>query len=78
MNEYYELILIPVIVGLLEIVKSFNIDKKFIPIFSICFGLLFVFLVNQNRNIDVNIIDGFIIGLSSVGLYSSGKNIVKR
>ena len=78
MNEYYELMLIPLIVGLLEIVKSFNIDKKYVPLFSLFLGLLFVFIGNKDGNIDSNVIDGLIVGLSSVGLFSSSKNLVKR
>ena len=78
MDDYYNLVLIPIVVGMVEIVKCFNLNKKYIPVFSILFGILMVFISNSDVEWNKNLIDGLIIGLSSVRLYSGVNSLLIR
>jgi len=65
-------LLIPVVVGLVEIVKSFKIRDNYLPIISIIFGIILTWILD-----DFNILQGIIVGLSASGLYS-GKAIIGK
>lgn len=72
--EYLDLILIPIVMGILEVVKKANINEKFIPVLAIILGLIFGILFDD-VGMREGIIQGLYIGLSSVGLYSGYKNV---
>jgi len=66
-------LLIPVVTGLVEIVKGAKVPNRFLPIVSIFFGLLLTFLLN-----DFNILQGVIVGLSASGLYKGTKTLIGK
>ena len=76
-NEYLTLVLVPILIGILQVIKKAEFfDVKFIPIASLVLGLLLGILFS-GFEIREGIIAGLFIGLSAVGLYSSTTNIIE-
>lgn len=73
MFEFYELVVIPIILGIVEVFKRVGFPVKYSPLLSLALGLIFgVFYLDVLKE---GIIVGLIIGLSATGLYSGSKNI---
>lgn len=73
-----QLVMIPVITGLCELAKQLGIPKRFIPLLSLVLGLFFgVFYISPSDVLE-GILQGFVIGLSSIGLYSGPKNLMRK
>ena len=76
-NEYLTLILVPILIGVLEVIKRADIiNTKFIPIVSLALGIL-LGLVFSGFDLKNGIIAGLFIGLSAVGLYSGTTNVIE-
>jgi hypothetical protein len=73
--EYAGIALIPLVIGLAEIVKNLGLNAKFIPIISLIFGLVAGIIFLNPSDIKAGIIQGIFIGLSASGLYSGVKNV---
>lgn len=73
--EYIELVLIPLLIGVLEGIKRTGFNTKFIPLLAILLGLP-LGIVYSGFDVKEGIIVGILIGLSSVGLYSSTKSTI--
>lgn len=77
-NEYITLLLVPILMGLLEVIKrTETLDKKFIPAASVLLGVL-IGIVFTGFDIKEGIITGLFIGLSAVGLFSGTKNTIEK
>lgn len=75
-SEYITLILVPILIGVLEVIKrSEIINSKSIPIVSLILGVL-LGIVFSGFDIKDGILAGLFIGLSAVGLYSGTINVV--
>jgi len=75
--EYAGIALIPVVIGLAEVVNKLGLNPKFIPVVNLVFGLITgIFFLNPG-DIKAGIIQGLFIGLSASGLYSGVKNTVE-
>ena len=75
--EVSDIVLIPVIIGLTEILKMYGLPKKLIPIISLLLGIgggIFYLFPDDWKS---GILGGIIMGLSASGLYSSGKTMVR-
>lgn len=72
--DYVELVLIPVLIGILEAIKKAGFNSKFIPLLSIVIGVL-IGIVYSGFDLKQGIMTGLFIGLSAVGLYSGVKNV---
>ncbi|MSU01918.1 phage holin family protein [Tissierella pigra] len=76
-NEYLTLILIPILIGVLEVIKKSDLfNPKFIPIASLVLGIL-LGIIFTGFNVKDGIIAGLFIGLSAVGLYSGTTNAIE-
>lgn len=69
-------ILIPVIVGLVEVVKRIGLANRFAAPLSLIFGIggAFVF---PATTIPLTVLTGIILGLSAAGLYAGTKATIK-
>ncbi|MEB3428884.1 phage holin family protein [Citroniella saccharovorans] len=74
--DNFDILIVPLIVGILEVVKKFDIDKKFIPLASILIGVVFSFLKNGFSTDTILVGIGY--GLSACGLYSGTKNAIEK
>lgn len=75
--EYAGIAIIPLLIGILEVIKKLGINKKYIPIISLLLGIGTGILLFTDGDFKVGIIKGIYIGLSAVGLYSGGKNTIE-
>lgn len=76
-NEYITLILVPILIGILEVLKRTELfDKKFIPVASLVLGVI-LGIVFTGFDIKDGIVAGLFIGLSAVGLYSGTTNVIE-
>ena len=70
------LALIPVLVGVVQVVKVLGVGSRFLPLVSLLLG---VGAVGALAGFDVaSIIEGVVIGLSAVGLWSGATNTVGK
>jgi L-cystine uptake protein TcyP (sodium:dicarboxylate symporter family) len=73
MNEFFSLVVIPIILGVVEVMKRAGFPVKFSPLLSLVLGLFFgIFFIDALKE---GIIVGLMVGLSATGLYSGSKNI---
>jgi len=69
-------ILIALTIGIVEVIKGFELDKRFLPIVAIVIGLVASIISNIGGDIIMNIFTGIGIGLASCGLFDFGKKTV--
>lgn len=67
-------LLLAVVIGLTEVVKRLGLNDKYAPVFAIVLGVILSFGVERSITFDATL-EGIVLGLTSVGLYSSAKNI---
>ena len=72
----YGMALVPVIMGLVELLKRVGIPKKYVPVFAILLGILcgLYYLAPDDPGKPFL---GIVMGLSSIGLYSGTKILIK-
>jgi len=76
--EYAGIAIVPLIIGLSEVIKKIGFNQKFIPVVNLILGLAAgIFFLNP-EDLKAGIIQGIFIGLSASGLYSGTKNIVQE
>lgn len=78
MIEVYDVVLIPLIIGLVELLKYFGIPKQFIPIASLTLGITLGIIYVYPDDLKAGILVGLMIGLSASGMYSSGKAMIEK
>lgn len=76
--EYSGIALIPLVIGLSEVMKKIGFNQKFIPIVNLVFGLVAGMVFINPGDIKAGVIQGLFIGLSASGLYSGVKNIAEE
>jgi hypothetical protein len=73
MFEFYQFVVIPIIIGIVEVVKRAGLPNKFSPLVSLAIGLFFGFVFLDTFK--ESLIIGLMVGLSATGLYSGSKNL---
>lgn len=74
--QSYAVMLIPIILGLIEVAKVLRMPKRFAPLLAVLLGILAGIFYLEAESLSHSILLGIALGLSSVGLYSSTKNII--
>lgn len=72
--EYAGIPIVPVIIGISEILKNLGFNAKFVPVVNLILGLMAGILLNLD-DIKKGIVIGLAVGLSASGLYSGVKNV---
>ena len=70
----YDVLIVPFIVGIVEIVKKLGLPSKFCPVASVILGVIIGLVYISPNDIAQGILVGASLGLSAVGLYSGTKN----
>ncbi|AOV07572.1 hypothetical protein [Sporosarcina ureilytica] len=78
MFEVYDVILLPLIVGIVEIFKRTGVHKKFLPLISLLLGIIVGVVYVTDFDWKQGILVGAMLGLSASGLYSSSKNTFEK
>lgn len=68
------LALVPVVIALTQIVKSFVLDSRWAPLVSIAFGILGAFIVPM-ETVPLTVLQGILIGLMSSGLFTGVRSL---
>lgn len=74
----YGIALIPVLVGLNELLKRSGLPARYIPLSSLIIGFFFAFYYLAPGDFKRSLLLGTVIGLSAVGLFSGTKNTFVR
>ncbi|NLM22756.1 MAG: hypothetical protein GX210_01520 [Firmicutes bacterium] len=74
----YGVALVPVIVGLSELLKRAGLPSRFIPLVSLVLGIFFAVYYLSPGDIKRGLLLGVVLGLSSIGLFSGTKNTFAR
>jgi hypothetical protein len=78
MFQVYDVALIPIIIGLVEILKGIGLPKKMMPFISVILGLAAGIFYVYPLDLKGGIIVGLMLGLSASGLYSGAKNTIEK
>lgn len=76
--EIYDVVLIPLIIGMVELLKMYGMKKRFLPPIALVFGIVGGIFYVYPEDIKAGILVGVMMGLSASGLYSGGKAVVER
>ena len=77
--QVYDIALIPLIIGLVQVLKYFGFKKKwFLPMASLLFGILAGVIYVYPNDVTSGILIGVMMGLSASGMYSGGKAIFEK
>ncbi|MDY0410371.1 hypothetical protein ACFFIS_16735 [Virgibacillus soli] len=78
MFEVYDVMLIPLILGLVELFKGLGLKRKFLPVVSVVLGLGAGIFYVYPEDVKGGILFGLMLGLSASGLYSGTKNTLDK
>ena len=77
--QVYDVVLIPLIVGLVQILKYFGFKKKwFLPLASLLFGVMAGVIYIYPHDVKAGILIGLMMGLAASGLYSGSKAMIEK
>lgn len=71
----YDIALIPLISGLVEVFKQVGIPKKYSLLLSIVIGILLSIVYTDSIDLKKGILMGVMLGLSASGLYSGTRSV---
>ena len=76
--EIYDVVLIPLIIGTVELLKMYGMKKRLLPLVALVFGIVGGVFYVYPEDIKAGILVGVMMGLSASGLYSGGKAVVEK
>ena len=76
--EIYDVVLIPLIIGIVELLKMYGMKKRLLPFMSLVFGVVGGIIYIYPHDIKAGILVGLMMGLSASGLYSGGKAVIEK
>lgn len=76
--EYAGIAIIPLLIGILEVLKKVGLKEKYVPAVSVSLGIVIGIGLFGNGGIKAGLVQGIFIGLSAVGLYSGTKNALEK
>ncbi len=78
MFEIYDVVIIPLIMGIVELFKRAGVSKKVLPFIALVIGIVIGVVYVADVDWRQGILIGGMLGLSASGLYSSAKNTVEK
>ena len=78
MFEIYDVVIIPLILGIVELFKRAGVSKKILPFIAVGVGLIVGVVYVTDFDWKQGILVGAMLGLSASGLYSSSKNTFEK
>jgi len=67
--------LVPIIVGISQVVKNTGFPSKFIPLLNLVLGIGLTFLSFDGLAWHEQVIQGLMVGLSACGIYDQSKSL---
>ncbi|KXH81804.1 hypothetical protein [Sporosarcina sp. HYO08] len=78
MFELYDVLIIPLILGIVEMFKRAGINAKWLPFISLALGIAIGIVYVANGDWKQGLLVGAMLGLSASGLYSGTKNTLEK
>jgi L-cystine uptake protein TcyP (sodium:dicarboxylate symporter family) len=78
MFELYDVVIIPLIVGIVEMFKRAGVSKKILPFIAVILGIAIGVVYVTDFDWKQGVLVGAMLGLSASGLYSSSKNTFEK
>ena len=78
MFEVYGVALIPLIIGVVQVLKTIGLKKKYLPLAALLLGLAGGIFYIYPGDLKAGVIIGIMMGLSASGLYSGTKNALEK
>jgi L-cystine uptake protein TcyP (sodium:dicarboxylate symporter family) len=78
MFELYDVVIIPLIMGIVEMFKKAGVSKKLLPFIAVILGIAIGVVYVTDFNWKQGVLVGAMLGLSASGLYSSSKNTFEK
>ncbi|WP_374019201.1 transposase [Paenibacillus thiaminolyticus] len=76
--EISDVMIVAVIVGLVEIAKGLGLPNRLAPVLSIILGIAAGVVYLTPGDLKMGVMYGIICGLTSCGLYSTGKSALRK
>jgi L-cystine uptake protein TcyP (sodium:dicarboxylate symporter family) len=76
--ELYDVVIIPLIVGIVEMFKRAGVSKKLLPFIAVILGIAIGVVYVTDFDWRQGVLVGAMLGLSASGLYSSSKNTFEK
>jgi L-cystine uptake protein TcyP (sodium:dicarboxylate symporter family) len=76
--ELYDVVIIPLIVGIVEMFKRAGVSKKLLPFIAVILGIAIGVVYVTDFDWKQGVLVGAMLGLSASGLYSSSKNTFEK
>lgn len=76
--ELYDVVLIPLIIGMVELLKIYGMKKRLLPVMAMIFGIVAGIVYVYPHDMKAAILIGLMMGLSASGLYSGGKAMTRN
>ena len=74
----YIVIIVPLIVGLMQVAKNTGLDTKYVSLLNLVLGVGFAFLFPVSPFIQETLIIGIMAGLSAGGSYDIIKPVIQK
>ena len=78
MFEIYDVVLVPLIMGIVEVFKRAGVSKRLLPLIALVIGIAIGVVYVTNFEWKQGVLVGALLGLSASGLYSSSKNTFEK
>lgn len=78
MFEIYDIVIVPFILGIVEVFKRAGVSKKILPFISLLLGMAIGVVYITEFDWKQGILVGGMLGLSASGLYSGTKNTIEK
>ncbi|WP_182914650.1 transposase [Paenibacillus thiaminolyticus] len=76
--EISDVMIVAVIVGLVEIAKGLGLSSRLAPVLSIILGIAAGVVYLAPGDLKMGVMYGIVSGLTSCGLYSTGKSALRK
>lgn len=75
--EVNQLLIVPIILGLVEIAKKFSPPAQFLPVLALLLGIIGAFVFPEPRP-ELTVVKGLVFGLAASGLWSQSTTLARR
>jgi hypothetical protein len=76
--EYEGVLLVPLIMGIVELAKHMGLPKRYGSLLSAVIGIIFGLLYLHPEDLKKGLLFGLVIGLTGPGLYTTAKNTIQQ
>lgn len=72
----YDIALVPAIVGLVSLIRTFGVPPRWLPLIAMALGQIVAFVYVEPDDPKEAVLAGIVMGLAAIGMWSGVKNTV--